>query len=130
MVFSSGLIDLGLILLLGFVGFIYSNILKFPFNSFWNVKYVNIQHVCISSHIGLLTVLYCCICIGSSQPVIILTSILYIGVCSYLHFNVYNQAIKPTLFEFLTLLFFIVCIYITGTVLLYKTFLTTDRSIN
>lgn len=122
MFWSAGLIHLGLILMLAFFGYIYSNILKFPFNLFLYVTIILIQHVCISSHINLITIVYCCICMGSPQWLIIIGGCIFVGICTYLHFNIYNQSIKPTLLEFIILLIFIFMIYGCAAYLFTNTF--------
>lgn len=81
--------------------------------------------MCISSHINLLAIIYSCICAGASLGIIIPTTIIFIGGCTYLYFNIYNQAIKPTLLEFIIFLTLTALIYTGSSFLFYQTFVST-----
>lgn len=49
-------------------------------------------------------------------------SLLYVGLCTYLHFQIYNRAIKPTLIEFI-ILFLIVLVFYSSAAYLFYTLL-------
>jgi hypothetical protein len=38
MIFEAGLIDMGLIFMLGYLGYVFANVLKFPFNDYFQVR--------------------------------------------------------------------------------------------
>lgn len=56
---------------------------------------------------------------------IIIAAILFSISTTYLHFNLYNKAIKPTLLEFIILLFVLMVLYGCGAYLLCSTFMGT-----
>ena len=59
--------------------------------------------MCLSSYVGLLTIVFSLICSSAPVFLIIPSAIAYILGCSYLHINAYNQSIKPQLFELIGL---------------------------
>lgn len=71
---------------------------------------------------NLITIVHCLVSTGASQLVIVLSSICFIVMCIYLHFNIYNRAIKPTLLEFVILLLFITAFYTGVAFLLFQLF--------
>lgn len=75
--------------------------------------------MCVSAHLNLLTVLHCVVNVAGPDIMVIPMSCLYVGVCSFLHFRIYNLAVKPTLVEFVVLLLLIVSAYSTAAYLFY-----------
>ena len=93
-----GLIDLGVIVLTAFALFVYSNVLNFPHNRYIEVNKPLFQHLCVSSYVNLFTILYCCVTLAASEVLMIIFTIIFVLCTVYFHFNLYNRAIKPTLF--------------------------------
>ena len=116
---SAGFIDLGLILILSFAMFIFSNVMHFPFDKFVYVIFHRFQHACISSHVNLLAIVHCIVNVAGPDILVIPMSVVYIGLCTFLHFRIYNSAIKPTLLEFIILLVIIAALYTTAAYLFY-----------
>lgn len=77
-------------IVLSFGTYVYSNVLKYPHNLY-------LQHLSLTSHLSILTIFYGIICVASPKVVLIPMTIAYTVASVYLHFNVYNKTIKPSL---------------------------------
>jgi hypothetical protein len=95
-VLTTGLIMLVAMLLISFALYVYSNVLASPFNLY-------LQHLCPSSYIAILDFVFTIICAASPTILLIPMTILYGCATSWLHFRLYNQALKPTLLEMVAL---------------------------
>jgi hypothetical protein len=104
-VIAGGIIDILLIVLLSFILFVFFKVFK------TEVVHSLFQHLCLSSFVGILTIVFSLVCSSSINLIIIPTAIVYILGCSYLHINVYNQAAKPQLFELIGLSLIIIFFY-------------------
>lgn len=56
-------------------------------------------------------------------------SIIYVGLTTFLHFRIYNAAIKPTLIEFIILLAIIAVMYSVAAYLFYTFLFKTSDSL-
>lgn len=89
---AGGFIDIILMVLLSFILFVFFKALKYD-----QVHSV-FQHICLSSYVGLFTIIYALVCSSLSNIIVIPMTLIYIFGASYLHINAYNQNIKPHLF--------------------------------
>jgi hypothetical protein len=95
-VLGTGVLMVATMMLISFALYVYSNVLASPFNLF-------LQHLCPSSYIAILDLLYAVLCAGRPNVVLVPLTILYACSTSWLHFRLYNQALKPTLLEMVVL---------------------------
>jgi hypothetical protein len=112
-ILAGGIIDILLMLLLSFSLFVYCKVIKTAVVSTYFQVFLSImQHLCFSSFLGLFTIIYSVVCAFSVNIVLIPLSIVYVGVCCYLHINAYNKAVKPNLMELIVLILIIVFFYV------------------
>ena len=91
-VIAGGIIDVVLMTFISFAMFVFFKVFK------TDTVHSLFQHMCLSSYVGLGTIIFSLICTCNMDLVIIPMAIIYILGCSYLHVNAYNQTTKPQLF--------------------------------
>lgn len=95
-VIGTGLIMLATMFILSFALYVYANVMASPFNLF-------LQHLCPTSYVSILGAIYAIICAASPPIVLVPMTIVYACAAAWLHFRLYNQALKPTLLEMVVL---------------------------
>ena len=101
---GAGAVLLGSMLLISYALYVFANVMKSPHSMY-------LQHLSLSSHVGILALLYAAISAAMPGWVLVPMTIAYGALSVYAHFRVYNRSCKPTLFEMVVLLLLISLLY-------------------
>lgn len=71
--------------------FVYANVVGSPYSMF-------LQHLCPTSYVSIVGFLFTVICAATPTALLVPMTIIYACTSTILHFRIYNQAFKPTLF--------------------------------
>lgn len=70
---------------------------RLPLQSIHTSKMINIKHICPSSHVAILGLLFASLCAATPNIWLIPMTLVYAGLSTFLHFRMYNNIYKPTL---------------------------------